>query len=82
MSLEAAVGVAAGLPRKLDQAPYKRLMWDPNGGTIIGGRKVTLREILLYMVGMNGPRYPKPVLLERYRQATGRPNAELPERVV
>ncbi len=82
MSLDAAVRVAAALPRKLDRAPYRRLIWDPNGGTIIGGRKVTLREILLYMVGLNGPRYPKSVLLERYRQATGLPNAELPDRVV
>lgn len=82
MSLDAAVRAAAELPRKLPRAPYRRLIWDPNGGTIIGGRKVTLREILLYLVGLNGPRYPKRVLLERYRQATGLPAAKLPDKLV
>ena len=81
MDLDEAVKLAARLPRTLDREPYPRLMWDPINRTIMGGHKVTLREILLYMVGMNGTRYPARVLLERFRQATGRPSAELPEKV-
>lgn len=79
MDLKPAIELAALLPRTLDRDPYPGLMWDPSNKTIMGGHKVTLREILLYMVGMNGPRYPAQVLLERYRQETGQPSARLPE---
>jgi len=81
MDLDEAVELAARLPRTLDRDPYPRLMWDQDNKTIMGGHKVTLREILLYMVEMNGPRYPAPILLDRFRQATGRPSARLPEKV-
>ena len=77
-SLDKAVALAAKLPRDLSQAPYPGIMWDTSTNTIIGGHKVTAREILSYMIGMNGPTYTAPKLLDRYRKDTGDEHAVLP----
>ena len=82
MTLAKAVNLTAKLPRTLDAAPYEGLMWDSSNQTILPGHKVTLREILLFMVGKNAKKYGKSVLVERYRRETGNPNAKLPRMVV
>ena len=82
MSLEKAVEMAALLPRNLDQPPLEWLMWDSNKNTIINGHKVTLREVLLYMLGKNAKNYSEGTLLERYRRDTGLESAELPKKLV
>ncbi len=82
MSLEQAVKIASRLPRNLDENPYLGLLWDPSTRTIVAGHKVTLREILCYMVGKNGPRYSADILVERYRRETGNDAARIPQMVV
>ena len=82
MELSEAIALAAKLPRGLHQEPYPHLMWNPHNNTIVGGHKVTLREILLYMVGMNGRRFPASELLARYRRASGSGSAILPKKIV
>ena len=82
MSLPKSVKLAAQLPRNLNEEPFEGLMWDSSKKTILNGHKVTLREVLLYMLGKNARNYSKTTLLERYRRETGRDDAELPEKVV
>ena len=82
MTLAQAVELASKLPRTLDAAPYEGLMWDSSNQTILSGHNVTLREILLFMVGKNAKKYQEHVLVERYRRETGNPAAELPRKVV
>lgn len=82
MDLEDAVRTVARLPRDLHEPPYEGLLWDSGRGTIVGGNKVLLRELLGRMLGRSNPRYPDEVLLERYRRATGDGAIALPERVL
>lgn len=81
MSLRHAVMLAARLPRDLNEEPYTGLMWDQDSKTILNGHKVTLREILCYMIGKNGKNYPEHVLLERYRRETGNGEIVLPKKI-
>ena len=83
MSLDEAIATVAKLPRRLSEAPYLGLMWNQSTGNIIagtgtGGHKVTLREILCYMIGRNAKKYPATELLRRYRRETGDEHVELP----
>ena len=83
MPLDAAIATAAKLPRKLSEPPYLGLMWNQSTGNIIagtgtGGHKVTLREILCYMIGRNAKKYPATLLLDRYRRQTGEEHVKLP----
>lgn len=80
MSLEEAIKQTALLPRIITQAPYKGLMWDPSNQTISNAHKVTLREILLYMVGHS--KLSKITLTEKYRKETGNPKINLPAQVI
>ena len=82
MSLAQSVKLAARLPRDLNVEPFEGLMWDSNSKTILDGHKVTLREVLLYMLGKNARNYQEETLLERYRRETGHSTAELPEKLV
>ena len=82
MSLAQSVEMAARLPRNLNKEPFEWLMWDPNKRTIVNGHKVTLREVLLYMLGKNSTDYSEGILLERYKRDTGRSEAQLPEKLV
>lgn len=82
MSLAQAVKLAAKMPRDLTEEPFQWLMWDPKKKTILNGHKVTLRELLLYMVGRNARKYSAETLLERYRRETGQDQVELPDRLV
>ena len=82
MGLARAVKLAARLPRNLDEEPFEWLMWDSSRKTILNGHKVTLREVLLYMLAKNAKNYPEAKLLERYKRETGDDTAELPEKLV
>ena len=81
MTLSQAVRMASKLPRKLNEAPYAGLMWDTSNRTMLNGHKVTLREILCYMINKNGPNYPEDELLERYRREIANPRARLPSKL-
>ena len=82
MSLRMAVRLASRLPRNLTDKPYVGLMWDRSSKTIVGGHKVTLREILCYMIGKNAKNYPERTLLERYRRDTGNDRIVLPKKLL
>lgn len=82
MDLEDAVRTVAQLPRDLHERPFEGVLWDPGRGTIVGGNKVLLRELLRYMLGRSNEKFPEDVLLERYRRATGDTAIVLPERVL
>ena len=78
-TLHQAVRYAALLPRDLTKEPFTGLMWDASTSTILNSHKVTLREILLYMLGNS--KYSSSALLERYRKETGNDTVELPESI-
>lgn len=80
MSLEEAVALAAKLPRALNKPPYVGLMWDLSTRTITNAHKVTLREILLYMVGKS--KMSDAQLTERYRREIDNDTAKLPAKVI
>src|SRR5690606_3452446 len=79
MSLEAAVTLASRLPRSLSSEPYKGLMWEPSTRTIINTHNVTVREVLLHMLGFS--KISEPILLARYQKALGNDNAQLPRKL-
>ncbi len=79
-SLTQAVKLASTLPRNLSEAPYAGLMWNTSTSTIVNAHSVTLREVLLYMLGDS--KYSNETLLARYRKDTGDKNAALPDLVV
>jgi len=78
--LPEAVRLASRLPRTLSRAPYRGLMWDASNRTISNAHKVTLREILLYMVGAS--KFTEATLLERYRREIDDDAANLPAKLV
>ena len=82
LTMDEAVELSAKLPRELNQPPYDGLMWNKSNETIIGRNKVLLREILCFLIGTNGHRYPEDKLLERYRRETADGKIELPPRLV
>jgi len=54
VSLDEAAKLLGKLPRNLNAAPYKGLLWDPSSGTLNLKRQALVRRILLYMLGKNG----------------------------
>jgi DNA sulfur modification protein DndB len=80
VSLKDAVMRAAKLPRDLSKPPFDGLMWNSKTSTISNAHKVTLREVLLYMLGCS--RYSDVTLRARYRKELGDDAAELPAKVV
>ena len=80
-SLEEAVVLAAKLPRKLSEPPFAGLMWNTSTERIVNDYRLTLREVLLYMLG-HPIKYSDENLTERYRKEIGDENASLPDRVV
>jgi DNA sulfur modification protein DndB len=80
MPLSDSVKLASKLPRTLDEAPYAGLMWDVSNQTISNSHKVTLREVLLYMIGHS--QMTASTLAERYRKETANEGAKLPKKVV
>ena len=81
MSLARAVKLAAELPDSLNEEPFQWLMWEPNKKIMLNGHKVTIREVLLYMVGKNAKNYTEATLLERYQRETVDDTAKLPEKI-
>jgi DNA sulfur modification protein DndB len=79
MPLDMAVKTASRLPRSLTSAPYRGLMWDPNNETMINAHSVTVREVLLHMLGKS--RFKEESLLARYRKALGDNKARLPKKM-
>ncbi len=75
-----AIRLSAKLPRTLSDMPYEGLMWDANTKRVTNANRVTLREILLYMLGVT-TNISKIDLLERYRRDTGDGSRELPPKV-
>lgn len=81
MNLARAAKLAGELPDSLNEEPFQWLMWEPNKRIMLNGHKVTIREVLLYMVGKNAKKYTEATLLERYQRETGDDTAELPEKI-
>ena len=77
MSLARAAKLAAELPDSLNEEPFQWLMWEPNKKIMLNGHKVTIREVLLYMVGKNAKNYTEATLLERYQRETDRKSTRL-----
>jgi DNA sulfur modification protein DndB len=80
MSLEEAVKLASKLPRDLNSAPFATLLWNTTTQTIGNSNNVTLREVLMHMVGVS--KLSEATLLARYRKAMGDESAQLPAKVV
>ena len=80
MSLEEAISLVAKLPTTLNEEPYEGLMWDPNTQTVTNSHRVTLREILLYMLGHS--KFTESDLTERYQKETGDDTKKLPKRII
>lgn len=80
MSLEEAVKLASKLPRDLTSAPFATLLWNTTTQTIGNSNNVTLREVLMHMVGVS--KLSEPTLLARYRKAMGDDSAQLPVKVI
>jgi DNA sulfur modification protein DndB len=75
-----AIKIAGKLPRTLDEKPFAGLMWDTSTQTILNAHKVTLRELLSYMVGCST--YSEERLIDRYSKALGVEETDLPDRVI
>lgn len=80
MSLEEAVKLASKLPRDLTSAPFATLLWNTTTQTIGNSNNVTLREVLMHMVGVS--KLSEATLLARYRKAMGDDSAQLPAKVI
>ena len=80
MSLEEAVKLASKLPRDLTSAPFATLLWNTTTQTIGTSNNVTLREVLMHMVGVS--KLSEATLLARYRKAMGDDSAQLPVKVI
>lgn len=80
LPLEDAVKLASKLPRDLTSAPFATLLWKATTQTIGNSNNVTLREVLLHMVGVS--KLSEATLLARYRKAMGDENAQLPAKVI
>ena len=78
-SLADAARLASGLPRALNDVPYRNLVWDPNKRTINRFSKPTARELLLHMLGRSSMDARE--LLAKYRREVGDPQLELPPTV-
>ena len=76
-TLENAIQRAARLPTALNSPPYEGLLWSSGTQTILSGNNVTLREVLLFQLGIS--KLSDEVLLERYQASVG--DLALPEKV-
>ena len=78
-SLADAARLASGLPRALNDVPYRNLVWDPSKRTINRFSKPTARELLLHMLGRSSMDARE--LLAKYRREVGDLELELPPTV-
>lgn len=79
-SLEESIKLAGKLTTSLSEEPFEGLMWDSASKRIDNTNKVTLREVLLYMLGASKLKDSK--LLERYQRDLGDDTATLPHPLV
>lgn len=79
-SLDESIKLCGKLPTSLSTAPYEGLMWNSSSQRITNSNSVTLREVLLHMLGES--KLPYKNLLERYRRDMGDNTAELPEKLI
>lgn len=79
-SLEKSIRLAGLLPTKLTDVPFEGLMWSSASQRIDNSYKVTLREVLLYM--LDDSKWTDATLVERCRRDLGDDLAELPEKVI
>ena len=79
MPFAEAVGLAARLPRALEDAPFVGLVWDASSNTINRFSKLTVVELLLHMLGRSSRDADE--LPARHRRETGDPKLELPPSV-
>jgi len=79
-SLKKSIEIAGKLPTTLSDIPFEGLMWDSVSQRIDNTNRVTLREVLLYMLGNS--KWTDATILERYRRSIGDENAQLPAKVV
>lgn len=82
MSLTKAIKIAADLPRNIRKEPYANLMWDVSSETISNSHNVTIRHLLLHMLGYYTDKMKKEDLLIRYRRETGNDRAKLPKKII
>ena len=80
MCLSEAVYEAARLPTNLTLHPFRGLMWDVNNRKISNAHKVTVRELLLYMLCKT--KFSEDELLQRYRKESGDETLKLPSPVI
>jgi len=82
-SLEEAAKLASRLPRELSSEPYKGVLWNPSTRTMEIRYQTLVRELLLYMLGVEGTRSVDKLRtdLARTRGESLR-NCKLPNRVV
>lgn len=82
MSLTEAIKVAANLPQDIGKEPYANLMWDVSSKTISNSHNITIRHLLLHMLGYYTDKMKKEDLLIRYRKVTGNDKAKLPGKII
>lgn len=76
LSLTQAIKKASKLPTDLTAKPYCDLVWNASTETISNSHVVTLREVLLYMIGHS--KFSEVTLVKRYRKDSGDETATLP----
>lgn len=79
-SFKKSIELVGKLPTKLTDAPFEGLMWNSASQRIDNTNRVTLREVLLYM--LDSANYKDKTILERYRRDLGDEAAELPAKVI
>ena len=82
MSLTEAIKVTAKLPRDIDKEPYANLMWNVSKKTISNSHNVTIRHLLLHMLGHYTDKMKKEDLLSRYRREIGNDGTKLPRKII
>ncbi|MVS99781.1 DGQHR domain-containing protein [Devosia marina] len=79
-TLKKSIELAGKLPHMLTAVPFEGLMWDSPSQRIDNTNRVTLREVLLYMVGDS--KWKDDTVLGRYQRGIGDEDAALPKKVV
>ncbi len=79
-SLKKSIEIAGKLPTTLTDLPFEGLMWDSASQRIDNTNRVTLREVLLYM--LDNSKWTDATVLKRYQRSIGDEEAELPDKVV
>jgi DNA sulfur modification protein DndB len=75
--LNEAIRLTGKLPRNLNNAPFRYLLWHPSSKTMQSSQHlVTIREVLLNMLGYS--KHSTEVLANKYQKAIGDDNAVLP----